>query len=60
MKGFKLAFGPELWWGANPAVLLKYSKNVAGLDVTGIFHEDITQRSNIQSSLPFRCQKPED
>ena len=25
-KGFKLAMGPELWWGANPAILLKYSK----------------------------------
>ncbi len=57
MKGFKLAFGPELWWGANPAVLLKYSKNVAGLDVTGIFHEDITQRSNIQSSFAVPVPK---
>jgi hypothetical protein len=25
----KLAFGPQLWWGANPAVLLKYSKSLA-------------------------------
>jgi hypothetical protein len=25
-NGFKAAFGPQLWWGANPAVLLKYSK----------------------------------
>ena len=27
-KGFKLAMGPELWWGANPAILLKYSKTI--------------------------------
>jgi hypothetical protein len=57
MKGFKLAFGPELWWGANPALLLKYSKKVAGLDVTGIFHEDITQRSNVQSSFAVPVPK---
>ncbi len=57
MKGFKLAFGPELWWGANPAVLLKYSKKMAGLDVTGIFHEDITQRSNVQSSFAVPVPK---
>ncbi len=57
MKGFKLAFGPELWWGANPALLLKYSKKLLGLDVTGIFHEDITQRSNVQSSFAVPVPK---
>ena len=25
-KGLKAAFGPQLWWGANPAVLVKYSR----------------------------------
>lgn len=57
MKGLKLAFGPELWWGANPALLLKYSKKVAGLDITGIFHEDITQRDNLQSSFAVPVPK---
>jgi hypothetical protein len=56
-KGFKLAFGPELWWGANPAFLLKYRRQVAGLDVTGIFHEDITQRRNLQSSFAVPVPK---
>jgi hypothetical protein len=51
IKGLKLAFGPELWWGANPAVLAKYTRKVKGFDVTGIFHEDITQRSGLQSSF---------
>jgi hypothetical protein len=40
-KGFKLAFGPELWWGANPAILLKYSKTIGKFDLSGIYHEDI-------------------
>ena len=57
MKGFKLAFGPELWWGANPALLIKYSKQLAGLDITGIFHEDITQRNNVQSSFAVPIPK---
>ncbi|WP_396182574.1 glycosidase [Flavobacterium sp.] len=50
-KGFKLAMGPELWWGANPAILLKYSKTIGKFDFTGIFHEDLTQRTNTQTSL---------
>lgn len=51
IKGLKLAFGPELWWGANPAILAKYTRKVAQFDITGMFHEDITQRSGIQSSI---------
>jgi len=49
-KGFKLAMGPELWWGANPAILLKYSKTIGKFDLTGIFHEDLTQRTTTQTS----------
>jgi hypothetical protein len=49
-KGLKLAMGPELWWGANPAILLKYSKTIAKFDFTGIFHEDLTQRTTSQTS----------
>ena len=50
LHGFTVAMGPELWWGANPALLLKYSKNFLGLQWTGIFHEDIAQRVNTESS----------
>ena len=49
-KGLKLAMGPELWWGANPAILLKYSKTIGKYDFTGIFHEDLTQRTTSQTS----------
>lgn len=51
INGFKLAFGPELWWGANPAILLKYSKKLGKFNVTGIFHEDLDQRGSAQSSF---------
>jgi hypothetical protein len=57
IKGLKLAFGPELWWGANPAVLLKYNRHLAGIDVTGMFHEDLTQRNNLQSSFAVPVPK---
>ena len=50
-SGFKLAFGPQLWWGANPAVLLKYSKQIRKFTVTGIFHEDLEQQTNTESSF---------
>ncbi len=51
LKGLKVAFGPELWWGANPAVLVKYSRHIAGMDVTGIFHEDIDEPGAAVSSF---------
>ena len=52
LKDFKLAFGPELWWGANPAFLLKYRKELGkSTTVTGIFHEDLQQRGLSESSF---------
>ncbi|PKP52644.1 MAG: glycosidase [Bacteroidetes bacterium HGW-Bacteroidetes-1] len=48
---FKLAFGPQLWWGANPAVLLKYSKSIAKINFTGIYHEDLAQLGLTESSF---------
>jgi hypothetical protein len=51
LQGLKLAFGPQLWWGANPAVLLKYSKTVANFNLTGIFHEDVEQLGLTESSF---------
>lgn len=51
LKGLKVAFGPELWWGANPAVLVKYSRTLAKINLTGIYHEDLEQRSGLQSSF---------
>jgi hypothetical protein len=52
-KGLKLAAGPQLWWGANPAFLVKYSKTVAKFDVTGIFHEDLEQLGAANTSIAF-------
>ncbi|WP_144281355.1 glycoside hydrolase family 2 TIM barrel-domain containing protein [Chryseobacterium echinoideorum] len=51
ISGLKIAFGPELWWGANPAFLVKYSKSLGKFNFTGIFHEDVDQRGDSQSSF---------
>ncbi len=51
LEGLKVAFGPELWWGANPAILLKYSRKVGMFDITGIFHEDLDEQGETVSSF---------
>ncbi len=51
LEGLKVAFGPELWWGANPAILLKYSRTVGVFTVTGMYHEDLDQNAAAQSSF---------
>ena len=49
--GLTAAFGPELWWGANPAILLKYDRTIGKTDFTGIFHEDLQRQGSIESSF---------
>ncbi len=51
LKNLKLAFGPQLWWGANPAFLLKYGREFGGFDLTGIYHEDLDQLGITESSF---------
>ncbi len=50
LEGLKAAFGPQLWWGANPAVLLKYRRNFGHYNITGIYHEDIANNTDAQTS----------
>ncbi len=51
LEGLKLAVGPQLWWGANPAFLIKYSRNIGSLQATAIFQEDIAAQSAVFSSI---------
>jgi hypothetical protein len=57
LNGFKAAFGPQLWWGANPAVLLKYSTKIGAIDLTGIYHEDIADAAAAVSSIAVPLPK---
>ena len=56
-KGLKAAFGPQLWWGANPAVLLKYRRHFGKYDITGIFHEDIDEAGEALASIAVPLPK---
>ncbi len=57
LKGLTLAFGPELWWGANPAILIKYRRQIGKFDVAAIFHEDLVQRTGLESSFAVPTPK---
>ena len=43
LDGLKLAFGPQLWWGANPAVLAKYRHQVGRFDLAAVYQEDLAE-----------------
>ncbi len=47
LDGLKVAFGPQLWWGANPTVIGKYRRSVAGLDLTLLHQEDVAQTGGV-------------
>ncbi|NJD10558.1 MAG: glycosidase [Gemmatimonadetes bacterium] len=51
LDGLKVAFGPELWWGANPAVLAKYRHKVGPFTATAIYHEDLARQATATSSF---------
>jgi hypothetical protein len=50
LEGLKLAYGPELWWGANPAVFLKYQRRVWEWDATAIYQEDLKDKTTTTTS----------
>lgn len=49
LKGFKIVFGFELWWGVNFVILIKYYCKFGKYDVIGIFYEDVDCLGNIVS-----------
>ena len=56
LRGLKISAGPELWWGANPAVIAKYQKNIAGWRLAIIHHEDVAQRQQTATSFAIPAQ----
>jgi len=57
LSGLKVTFGPELFWGANPSVLIKYGRQIGKFDVTGIYHDDIDKRTSSESSYAIPLPK---
>lgn len=59
LEGLKLAVGPELWWGANPAAIIKYRRNLLGFVVTGLFQEDIARNNPGAAQSSFAIPIPQ-
>ena len=49
-EGLKLAYGQELWWGANPALLAKYRRGLGPVTATGLYQEDVATQSSSSAS----------
>jgi beta-galactosidase len=43
LEGLTLLAGPEVYWGANPKVVVKYDFDFAGVDYTFIHSEDLAR-----------------
>ena len=43
LKGLTVVAGPEVYWGANPKVIVKYDLNLGQTDLTFIHSEDIAR-----------------
>jgi hypothetical protein len=56
-NGLKAAFGPQLWWGANPAFLVKYGRKFGKIDATAVYHEDIDNASAANTSIAIPLPK---
>lgn len=59
LGGLKVAFGPQLWWGANPAVFVKFDRTLGRIRWTGIFAEEFSQQTQVTSSvaIPLRTTR---
>jgi len=51
LNGLKAAFGPQLWWGANPAYLLKYNRKIGIFNAAAVYHEDISSAAQAVTSI---------
>lgn len=50
LEGLKIAFGPQLYWGANPAVIGKYRREFGRVAVTAMYQEDIAANAGATTS----------
>jgi hypothetical protein len=41
LSGLKVAFGPQVWWGAPPATLWKYRRQFGRVDATAMYEHDL-------------------
>ncbi|WP_411279678.1 hypothetical protein [Gemmatimonas sp.] len=59
LAGLKLAFGPELWWGANPTAIAKYGRQFGETHITAMYQEDVAKLNASASSSSFAIPIPQ-
>ncbi len=57
LSGLKVAFGPQLWWGANPAILGKYQFKLGPLATTAVYQEDVASQGTVNSTIAIPEQR---
>jgi hypothetical protein len=59
LEGLALAFGPQIFWGANPTVIGKYRRGVGDAFITVLHQEDLGQQASIDTSyaIPERTNR---
>ena len=50
LYGLKVVAGPEIYWGANPATMIKYEFEAGGNDYAFVLREDIARRDDSSSA----------
>ncbi len=48
--GLKVAIGPQLYWGSNPSMLVKYRRELGRVAVTAMYQEDLSRNSTVTTS----------
>lgn len=59
LDGFKFAYGPELWWGANPMYLAKYTRRIGQFEVTALHQDEFSQLTPSASTSSFAVPQPQ-
>ncbi len=59
LDGLKVAYGPQLWWGANPALFLKYTRAFGDYELTFVDQEQVGVNTalNTSSVVPQKQQR---
>ena len=50
LDGLKVAFGPEIYWGANPMIMFKYEFELGATEMAFVLAEDIARREDSSSA----------
>jgi hypothetical protein len=50
LEGATFAYGPQLWWGANPSMFFKYTRPLGRFVTTAVYQEDIDDSSSNPTS----------